>query len=162
MQIVAAIDLAAVVPGLPDQLGLPTSSRARWLRGSSARHRNSCLWLRRQFLEREAESLGAALEITNYPAAIPLLILSRTGVTIRHTMPQSVLEQHGELAHGGHHSLGFSTAGGKTHRAPYQSDLSWLVQGAAVAPPGSKIGAFSMTAVCHPISCCLAPGQAMM
>ena len=57
--------------------------------------RNSHIELRWQFLEREAEDLGATLKVADDPAAIPFFILGGAGIIIRHAVAQAVVKQDG-------------------------------------------------------------------
>ena len=62
-------------------------------------------------MQGEAEGLGAALEISDYPAAVALLILCGTGIMIGHALPQTVVEEHGDLACGGRDRFCLSRSG---------------------------------------------------
>ena len=72
--------------------------------------RNSHIRLWRQFLEGEAESLGAALEIADHPAAVPFFILGGAGIMIRHAIAQAVVKQDRDLACCGRDRLRLSRA----------------------------------------------------
>jgi hypothetical protein len=70
--------------------------------------RNSHVRLLWHFVQGEAEGLGAALQIADYPAAIPFFVLRCAGVMICHAVSQAIVEQNGDLSCGRCNGLGLS------------------------------------------------------